>query len=373
MGILRFLLALAVVIDHSYPIWGLRLVNGRTAVEAFFVISGFYMTMIIREKYSKIPRSYFVFITNRFLRLYPVYWSLLGVLVLCSIGIFFVSGRTNFGYLQPFSDHFIQGNMTIFSMLFLGFTNFAMFLQDAVMFMGYDAETGELFLTPFFWKTGEVKAWHFLLVPQAWTIGLELTYYLIAPFLVKSKLKIILGLIVISLTLRLIFAHLGYSADPWNYRFFPFELVFFLLGTVAYEIYIYLKQKNFTAEKFKWVPALFVVLTFAMGIAPGSYAKDLVFIFLVFLGIPLLFIATKKNKLDNRIGEFSYPIYICHMAVIDGFRRFGIGDTKPFGDFSVVILTVAVAYLMIRLISDPVEKIRARRLAARKQLPPQAT
>ena len=162
------------------------------------------------------------------------------------------------------------------------------------------------------------------------------------------------------------FAFIGYSGDPWSYRFFPFELAFFLLGTVAYEIYIYLKQKNITAESLKWLPALFVLLTIVTGITPSNYAKDLFYIFLVFLGIPFLFIATQNNKLDTRIGEFSYPIYICHMAIIDGFRRFGSADSLWLGDFTVVISTLIVAYLMIRLVSDPVEKIRAKRLVIKK-------
>ena len=368
MGILRLLLALAVLIDHSYPVYGFSLVNGRTAVEAFFIISGFYMTMIIREKYCKITNPYKVFITNRFLRLYPIYWSLLGLLVISSVAIFFISGRVNLGYLQPYSDNFLQGNLTIPSLLFLLFTNFAMFLQDLVMFMGYDTQTGELFFTKNFWHTGEVKAWHFLLVPQAWTIGLELTYYLIAPFLVMRKLKIIIVLIFISLFLRLIFMSQGYSFDPWTYRFFPFELLFFLMGTVAYELYTYLKKKEFNISKFKWLPALFVSLTILSGMTPSSYAKDLVFTFLVFLGVPFLFMASKNNKIDTNIGEFSYPVYIFHMAVIDGFRRFGISNTKPLGDFTIIIITILISYIMIRLVSNPIEKIRARRVTEKKPM-----
>jgi peptidoglycan/LPS O-acetylase OafA/YrhL len=243
-----------------------------------------------------------------------------------------------------------------------------MFLQDMVMFMGYDAQTGEFFFTKFFWQTGEVKVWHFLLVPQAWTIGLELTYYLIAPFLVMRKLKVVLTLIFISLVLRLIFIAQGYSSDPWTYRFFPFELLFFLLGTVAYEVYTYLKKKEINIRKFKWLPALFVVLTVLCGMTPYNYAKDLVFTFLVFLGVPFLFMATQNNEVDNRIGEFSYPVYICHMAVIDGFRRFEITNTKPFGDFTIIIITLLVSYILIRLVSNPIEKIRARRVTEKKQV-----
>ena len=53
MGIIRFLLALAVVAFHSQRILGLRLMGGNEAVEIFFIISGFYMSLILRGKYAR--------------------------------------------------------------------------------------------------------------------------------------------------------------------------------------------------------------------------------------------------------------------------------------------------------------------------------
>jgi peptidoglycan/LPS O-acetylase OafA/YrhL len=56
------------------------------------------------------------------------------------------------------------------------------------------------------------------------------------------------------------------------------------------------------------------------------------------------------------------------MAVIDGFRRFEIANTKPLGDFTIIIISLLVSYIMIRLVSNPIEKIRARRVAEKKQV-----
>lgn len=40
MGVLRLILALIVVIEHSEPLFGLNFIGGKNAVQAFYVISG---------------------------------------------------------------------------------------------------------------------------------------------------------------------------------------------------------------------------------------------------------------------------------------------------------------------------------------------
>lgn len=53
MGVLRLILAVSVILNHS-PIalapWR-PLVPGDLAVQAFFVISGFYMSLVLSTKY----------------------------------------------------------------------------------------------------------------------------------------------------------------------------------------------------------------------------------------------------------------------------------------------------------------------------------
>jgi peptidoglycan/LPS O-acetylase OafA/YrhL len=69
MGVLRTLLALSVVLSHSGPLFGIELVGGQLAVQSFYMISGFYMTMVLTEKYVNANSSYRLFISNRILRL----------------------------------------------------------------------------------------------------------------------------------------------------------------------------------------------------------------------------------------------------------------------------------------------------------------
>jgi len=73
MGTLRLLLALSVVAAHCGAIAGLRFVGGPMAVQAFFIRSGFFMALILNEKYTGNNNSYWLFISNRFFRRYPFY------------------------------------------------------------------------------------------------------------------------------------------------------------------------------------------------------------------------------------------------------------------------------------------------------------
>ena len=85
MGLLRLLLALAVVADHAGPPLGwtaLRMTGGPLAVQMFYVVSGFYMALVLNEKYLG-AGAWWAFAKSRLIRLYPMYWfvALLTLLV----------------------------------------------------------------------------------------------------------------------------------------------------------------------------------------------------------------------------------------------------------------------------------------------------
>jgi peptidoglycan/LPS O-acetylase OafA/YrhL len=52
MGLLRMLLAFSVLTSHMHGrgIFGFRILSGGLAVECFFMISGFYMALVLNEK-----------------------------------------------------------------------------------------------------------------------------------------------------------------------------------------------------------------------------------------------------------------------------------------------------------------------------------
>ncbi len=216
MGSIRTLLALAVVFGHAdlYLFTG-----GMLAVQLFYVISGYLMSLILLSKNYDSLRAFY---TNRFLRLFPIYWV-----------VAILTGCVYLVLSTPSSQAFwlVYKSLGADS-LWLILTNIFLFGQDWIMFTG--VENGDFVLTSNF-RNSEVPVWRGLLVPQAWTLGVELSFYLIAPFILRDKRRWIL-LLAASLLLRVYFIYIGLGTeDPFSYRFFPLEIALFLLGTFSHQ------------------------------------------------------------------------------------------------------------------------------------------
>lgn len=362
MGTIRILLAISVILAHSSSIFGFKLVGGQLAVQAFYIISGFYMTLILNEKYIGKNNSFKLFISNRLLRLYPIYWIVLLLTALHSIIInVFYTGVAD-SSLAFFIDYY--NTMSFSSFIFLIFTNLFLFLQDSVMFLGLDSASGHLFFTQDFAETNPIL-YQFLFLPQAWTIGVEIAFYLIAPFIVRRKLKLIISLIILSISLRFVLYFIfGLNHDPWTYRFFPTELVFFMLGIIAYKIY-----KRIGALKFKnihftiiWGAILVFTLFYSFIALP---AKEYFYLMMIFISIPFVFTLTKKLKFDNYIGELSYPIYISHIFVLTCMRDLKITFYEGEG-LALTVLTLIFSLVLNEVVSKKVEVLRQKRLVSFK-------
>lgn len=94
MGLIRVLLALFVVFEHSNAFEIIKLPGGELAVKVFFIISGFYMTLILSTKYVG-RGSYSLFISNRFFEIIP---NILGHS--CVYTIFFIWVLSDFWELD---------------------------------------------------------------------------------------------------------------------------------------------------------------------------------------------------------------------------------------------------------------------------------
>ncbi|WP_405608537.1 acyltransferase family protein [Polaribacter sp. Asnod1-A03] len=372
MGLLRLLLALCVVVAHSGAIFGFGLVTGKTALHSFFVISGFYMALILNEKYIGQNNSYKLFISNRLLRLYPIYWVIAICTIVFSVVMYLVTGN-DFGPLQPYVEYFDSMNFgTIF---FLIFTNIIIFLQDIVMFLGLDTITGGLFFTKDFRQT-DPALYNFLLVPQAWTVGLELIFYLIAPFIVRRKIKFIVILLFISLAIRIVFYVNGYQKDPWAFRFFPSEIFFFLLGTLSYHMYKKMKSLNIKTSTLKLVYVFILVFSLFYSFIPyiGSFPtyphfplKSMIYIFCIFLSIPFIFILSKKWKRDRYIGELSYPVYLSHILILNLIRWVDIPLFNNYTSIFLSIFSIIFSIVLTELVTNKIEGYRQRRVKVVKK------
>lgn len=328
---------------------GITLVGGVEAVEIFFMISGFYMALILNEKYTG-SGSFYVFITNRILRIFPVYWVVLLVtLFICILG-YFVQGKG--GRLESFLHYAPEINGYLLAMSVL--SNFLIIGQDWLLLLDIDGSQ---------WQfarrldlTEPAIATDFLIVPQAWTLGIELTFYLMAPFLVRFRSWLIMALLVGTLALRIYFKNAGMWEDPWSYRFFPFELGFFLLGCLGYKAYHHLKNANLG-----YFPmlAFFVVILFVVcyQFIPGFEVKRLFLYMVIAILLPFVFVFTKNNKFDRGLGELSYPVYLVHVFVITVFSAIGVHAA-----IWIVIGSVLGAFVLNFYIANPVERVRSGRV-----------
>lgn len=356
MGTLRTLFALAVVFGHSWPS-GIVFVGGRNAVQLFYVISGFLISYVLVEKkaYSKLRDFY----TNRYLRLYPIYFCV----ALLTLGAMLLLDTVS---PQPSSSSFwrVYENAPASADLLLTLSNLFLFGQDWVMFSGVENDT--LVFAGNFLQS-EVVLYQGLIVPQAWTLGVELTFYLIAPW-VLPKRKLIYLLLILSIGLRIYLINAGLGLkDPWTYRFFPTELALFLLGALSHQVLLPFYQKvlarrlDMASNAATW---LLIVFSISFFLIPGKEVWKTFFLFAAFiLLVPLAFLFQNRYRMDNWIGNLSYPVYIGHMFIIltCGYAMENMGiESKKIISVVCVMLTIGFAIGLNRWIGEPFEEIRRR-------------
>lgn len=362
MGLFRFLLAIAVVMTHSDAILGIKLIGGLNAVQTFYIISGFYMTMILNEKYVG-AGMYKLFISNRLLRLYPIYWVVLGIGLLTSLIAFKEHHGFYAGLLNPYYKWFIHGSMSWWAFIYLVIVNVTLVGQDWTMFMGLHQSLGTLYLTNNY-HLNQPMITDFILIPQAWTLGVEISFYLIAPFLVRMPMKKVLPILGATMLLRAIFHLNGITYDPWSYRFFPLELMYFLLGYVSYQIYVRVRSPKPNPRVLWAVFVGLMIATYVYQFVPKTYYYTIKYIYnlITVLSIPYMFHLTKSWKWDRWIGELSYPVYICHMLFVSAWSV-KLFPTIINEGVTVTTYSVLMAIALNYLVANPVERIRQRRVA----------
>jgi peptidoglycan/LPS O-acetylase OafA/YrhL len=315
MGVLRFWLAFAVMVAHLAPFGPFVFLDGQAAVQAFYLISGFYMALVLDTKYAFNKPS--VFYASRAARLFPLYVVVLLLSAVVSYVAWKSANSHPFAQFQnyPISAWGILGHaVSQLTMLGLDFWLFILRAADGSLSF---TSLGMNQMLPY-----QGRQIDYLLVGVAWSLSLELYFYLLAPFVLRSR-KVVMLLFLGSFLLRFICYRLGYSYPPFDYRFFPFEIGIFLAGSLAYYIY----KSRYSVESPQKVTVLFFTMalfiaTFTYSslsgrgdIAAGFLIKHWAWLLLVWLALPVIFSASRNSAVDRLIGEFSYPIYLSHLLV----------------------------------------------------------
>lgn len=302
------------------------------------------------NKYSKLSSFYL----NRFLRLYPMYFFTL----LLTVSFFFSIHNEN---AVLYSKHW--RNFDIPAKLYFAISNFTMFFIDFSNFLRVNLHNGSIYFTTSVSQSDPIAS-SLIFIPQAWTLGLEIAFYAIVPFLAKKRNSVIIIIATLSIAVRLGLWMASYRNDPWSYRFFPSELFFFLIGGLCFRLYVKLHSlKNIPAYLIgKILAVLLLVTTGTIYYLPLSKMWCEVIYFSIFsLSLPFIFLCSKNNTFDRTIGEYSYPIYLVHMVVGEALRNLPfshiIWDYK-IGGITAIACSLLLSHALILYVQRPIEKFR---------------
>jgi peptidoglycan/LPS O-acetylase OafA/YrhL len=199
-------------------------------------------------------------------------------------------------------------------------------------------------------------------------VGVELSFYLVAPFVLKNR-NLLLTAFIGSLAVRVVIfiAGLG-TTDPWQYRFFPAELSIFLLGAITCQIGLPALRRldpNIRANAVLFVTLAFVGFVAVFEYLPGRGAlKEYIALFLAAVCLPFAFLFQQRFRWDSWIGDLSYPIYICHLLVLwlvsFVFNSFGYSPQSIEASLVTILGSIFFAIVLNAAVARPVEALRRR-------------
>jgi peptidoglycan/LPS O-acetylase OafA/YrhL len=412
MGFLRLFFAYVVLVFH-FPQGILeRPLHPALAVQCFYVISGFYMQLVI-GKYFNLQTSNWKmdFYKSRFVRIFSLYYIFLLLTVI-----------TNFGWTFSSFNYFVS-NKEFFHAFLAIVNNITIFGQSILRFFFYDSGSHNfIFVGNHSSPTGSGVNMTALIM--SWTLEIELLFYLLAPFILLRSSKLVISLIFLSISIRLFLGFYGYNQHSWLYGFFPSELAIFLIGSMSCRFYmmllkfkyrelftkfgLILKRKipakfyqayerirkntfclsykipqflKFTKNKNFWLYFIYILISYSLlnfyyrgwhSISGGGWDQGIIgvphkywyTILYTAALLPLMFFITKDMKIDRFIGNLSYPVYLGHGIVLVALSKSQIEERlhSLYG----VILTTILAIFVVILLENPIDRYRHRKFLHKK-------
>jgi peptidoglycan/LPS O-acetylase OafA/YrhL len=330
-GCYRTLLALMVVFLH---IGGVSTIGGY-AVFGFYILSGYLMTFIMQQNYGYSRGGRARYALNRFLRIYPIYWlsCILTLLLLLLLGSRWVTGFHSSMYLP---------------------TNAAAILRNFFLFF----------------PGREIPR----LTPPSWALTVELFYYIaIGLGLSKNKtlVKVWFALSIIY-TLAILLLKLG-----WVLRYFTISAASlpFATGALIYHYRETLKPLRDRLLGWRGTPALLfalILVNWGIGYRLGTLKHTSFYLNYLICALMVLTLWDKQKlpgisrRLDQVLGELSYPIYLIHyqagLLVLFLLSCLGYNLGRPSLTLALLSLPVIFlfAWLLTVLTERPLERIRTR-------------
>lgn len=311
MGAFRLLLAVLVAVSHMGKTF-VGLNPGVVAVISFLIISGFVMTSLIERNY-KAPEKVGLFYLDRALRLYPQF--LFYFVASCLVIYFLLPGTPQAAELT------FKTIASSLPMVPLGF----------YMFGAAGVE----------------------ILPPAWSLGLEMCFYLVIPFLIIYRAR---GLAFALSAAVFMAACLGFiNTDLYGYRLLPGVLFMFLCGSYLYKP----QAKGLAIAAGTAVAAALVFVAIMAGLIERRPFNAEVTAGIA-LGVPAVFLLTKLkfHRIDEFLGNISYGVFLNHFVVMYFLRGFWPVAYDSHIVAAVLLLSFLLSGVSYYYVERPALKLR---------------
>lgn len=316
-GTLRLLLAAMVALSHAgVSLRGYHL--GVPAVVVFLLLSGYVVAAMLHPQ-PPLHR----FWAERALRLLPPYCAAFALGVACWLA----------GVASPFLDGAAQPLLWLAALLIVP-------LNYATLWPALDS------FTP---------------VPPAWSLGLELQFYLLAPWLLARPGRMLAAAALTLLVGSL--AQLGVlPSDAWGYRLLAGNLYIFLSGALLWHLR-HTQAFSLRAVLVQWATVLAVALAAgALGRWGQPFVLEVAAGYLI--GVPLVALlgALPRRLWDDRMADLAYPLFLVHFAALWALQMAGLqpGPQAPRALAAYIGLALLAALALHWVAQRPVVQWRRR-------------
>ena len=315
-GTCRLVLAALVAMSHLWD--GMLHGYAAYAVWAFYVLSGFLMTLVLTTKYGFDGQGLRTYAFNRFMRIFPLYW----LAAIAGIATLWYAGRHGINLQQ------INGE----------------FYWPA----GVEQWAHVLTLFPGFQRGG-------LPVPVSNALAIEVGYYLLMPLLARSRSTAWFALaagVMINL-------QLGIESASFAQRYATFLpcMLPFAVGALACHY-----RTTLARWSMPWTSSL-VWLLHGLGVLvhPGwPWTVGLYVSMLLSAWMVVSLYHQPSGRVDRMFGDMSYPLYLIHTTVAAWFVC-SCGFSRPLGFFfQAFALALLLSWLVVILIDRPLSRLKLR-------------
>jgi peptidoglycan/LPS O-acetylase OafA/YrhL len=359
LGYLRIILALVVAVGHlQSAIYDassstILFVGPMVAVKLFFVISGYYMAMVYGN-YSDASG----FLLSRAARLFPAYWLTIGLAVATALLL-----------RSPRVPLFLDLSFWLECRQFLtialhALSNLSFLGLDLGLFSCAQVVDGTLHIamaSDTVCPDGtSLMITRTVIIQPAWTLALEVYFYLLVPLFAICRTRTIFLTAVGSFLLALFIA-VFHNRNPWFRSFFPAELYLFLAGFLAFRLRDYLKGRlgRGCAVVVLGIILSYQHLPFFDWFNPAGPNIALYLAFAV--AIPSVFSIGKSLPFERIVGDFSYPVYISHVVVESAIYTVQLHSRWSLTLYQWIAVNVAMVMILaaiLMMITFPIERIR---------------